>query len=205
MLFPCPRCRRHVRHDSAACPFCSAALAIALATGLVAVDGQAHEDPNYAIQPEYGAPPPPEFPRSNAIQADLGLGVVGLAYERVLAPRVAVAVSAHVFGTWWGPYFDLPRFSGFGGQLRPTFFLTHNAPRGVYIAPFFRAESVSAKDVPGRALGWSLGTFVGYSFMLGERLNLRLGAGAQYMSYAVGSAEWRRFHPALDLVVGYTF
>lgn len=159
----------------------------------------------------YGLPPPPRPVVHNAVQAELGLGVIGLAYERTLTDRVAVQVSLQAFGTWWGPFFDLPRFSGFGAQIRPTFFLTADAPRGVYLAPFFRSAAVSAtaNDVTGRGVGWSVGTFMGYSFVLGERWNVRVGAGAQYMSYAVDAGttriEWKRIYPALDLVVGYGF
>jgi hypothetical protein len=144
---------------------------------------------------------------ANAVQADLGLGVIGLAYERVVHERVAIQVEAHIFGIWWAP----PRFSGSGGQVRPTFFLTHDAPRGVYIAPFFRGERVSseANGITGRGFGWSAGAWAGYSFMFGEHVNLRVGAGAQYMSYAVDAGttrvEWRKVYPALDLVVGYAF
>lgn len=163
------------------------------------------------VHPMYGVPPPPAPHRPNALQADLGLGVVGLAYERILDEHVALQLEAHAFGTWWGPTFDLPRFQGFGGQLRPTFFVTENAPRGVYVAPYFRAEAVSTTvgDVTGHGFGWSAGVFVGYSFVFADRINLRIGGGAQYMAYAadVGPTrvEWKRFHPALDLVVGYLF
>ena len=153
------------------------------------------------------AAPAPSTSRRNAIQADLGLAVVGLAYERVVHDRVAVQVEAQVFGIWWAD----PKFRGFGGQLRPSFFLTDVAPHGVYLAPFVRVDRVqSSADGPsGTGVGWSAGAFVGYSFLFGDAVNLRLGAGAQYMSYAVDAGpiriEWKKPYPALDLVVGYAF
>lgn len=215
-LLPCTSCRRHVR-ERIACPFCGALLGL-LAMTLVPELAHAEtpepprpEPPEYSVHPMYGVPPEPESPRANAVQADLGLGVVGIGYERVLHEKVALQLSAHVFGTWWGPTFDWPNFTGFGGQIRPTFFVTDDAPRGVYLAPFFRAERVSAKanDVTGHGFGFSAGGFVGYSFMLGHAVNLRIGGGAQYMSYAVDAGdvrlEWKRIHPALDLLLGYTF
>jgi hypothetical protein len=211
MLIACRGCRRHVRRDSARCPFCMATAATFAVIVLAASTAHAQPSEEREPKPLYGVPEPPAAVTKNAIQGDLGLGVVGLAYERALNPRVAVAISAHVFGTWWGPYFDLPRFSGFGAQIRPSFFLTQDAPRGVYIAPYFRSEAVSAKTdtATGNGVGWSLGTFVGYSFVIGDHVNLRIGGGAQYMSYAVDAGgtrlEWKRFHPALDLVVGYGF
>jgi hypothetical protein len=150
-------------------------------------------------------------PRPNAVQLDLGLAVVGLAYERILHPRVAVQLEAQIFGTWFGPIVDLPNMRGFGGQIRPSLFLTGDAPRGVYVAPFTRVDRVSstANDVTGSAVGFSAGVFAGYSFLFAERFNLRVGAGAQYMSYVVDAAgtriAFKTFFPALDLVVGYQF
>lgn len=150
-------------------------------------------------------------PRPNAVQLDLGLAVIGLAYERIVHPRVAVQLEAQIFGTWFGPLVDLPNMRGFGGQVRPSFFVTEDAPRGVYVAPFTRVDGVSssANGVTGSAVGFSAGVFAGYAFLFAERVNLRVGAGAQYMSYVVDAAgtriAFKTFFPALDLVVGYQF
>lgn len=149
--------------------------------------------------------------RPNAVQLDLGLAVVGLAYERMLLPWFAVQVEAQIFGTWFGPIFDLPSMRGFGGQVRPTFFLTDDGPRGLYVAPFLRVDAVSTEknDATGRGVGFSSGLFGGYSFVFGDRENLRLGLGAQYMSYVVDVAgervAFKQLFPGLDLVVGYRF
>lgn len=159
------------------------------------------------------APAAPEEParRLNAVQLDLGLAVIGLAYERVFNRWFATQIEAHIFGTWFGPMFDEPNLRGLGGQVRPSFFLTGDAPRGVYLAPFFRAERVTAEvdDAEGSAVGFSSGAFAGYSFLFGERVNLRLGAGAQYMSYVVDvqgtRVAFKTLFPAIDLVVGFVF
>lgn len=149
--------------------------------------------------------------RLNSVQADLGLAVVGLAYERVLTPRIAVQAEAHLFGTWFGPYFGIPNFSGYGGQLRSSVFLLGEAPAGLYLSPFVRVEWVTAQvnGATGAGAGWSGGVFLGYSFVLWNRLNLRLGAGGQYMSYAVraGDAklEFRSLFVAIDALVGVLF
>jgi hypothetical protein len=157
--------------------------------------------------------PTPE-PRPNAVQLDLGLAVIGLAYERILHPRFAVQLEAQIFGTWFGPIVDLPNMRGFGGQIRPSFFLTDDAPRGVYVAPFTRVDRVSstatdANASTGSAVGFSSGVFAGYSFLFAERVNLRIGTGLQYMSYVVDAGgnriAFKTFFPALDLVVGYQF
>ena len=147
----------------------------------------------------------------NQVQADLGLAVVGVAYERTLNESVAVQIEGQIFGTWFGPWFGKPNFKGVGAQVRPSFFLSGRAPHGAYIAPFFRADRVSAEadGITGRGTGWSLGTFVGYSFVLADRLDLRIGVGGQYMSYAVDAGkkklEFRTLFPALDLVAGFMF
>lgn len=149
--------------------------------------------------------------RPNALQADLGLAVVGLAYERMFLPWLAVQVEAQIFGTWFGPTFDLPDMRGFGGQVRPTFFLTDDGPRGLYVAPFLRINAVSTEknDATGRGAGFSSGAFIGYAFLFADRVNLRLGAGAQYMSYVVDVAgervAFKQFFPGIDLVLGYHF
>ena len=167
-----------------------------------------------APDPSSTAPAAAEAPkpeRPNAVQLDLGLAVVGLAYERLLVPRFAVQVEAQIFGTWFGPMFDLPAMRGFGGQVRPTLFVTDDGPRGLYIAPFLRVDAVSTEknDATGRGVGFSTGVFGGYSFLFGERVNLRVGAGAQYMSYVVDvrgeRVAFKQFFPGLDLVVGYQF
>jgi hypothetical protein len=144
------------------------------------------------------------------VQLDLGLAVVGLAYERAVASRLAIQLEGHVFGTWFGPIFDEPNLIGFGAGLRPTVFLTGDAPRGVYIAPFVRVDRVTI-DEPGATKNWgySTGAFVGYSWLFGAHFNARVGAGAQWFAYEVFVGDRREsftaFLPALDLVVGYAF
>lgn len=137
--------------------------------------------------------------------------MVGLAYERFFTPHVATQLEAQVFGTWFGPIVDLPNMRGLGMQLRPSFFLTDEGPRGVYVAPFVRLDRVTAeKDgAKGSDFGYSVGIFGGYSFLFADRINLRIGGGGQYMSYVVDAGQQRvsfkTLFPALDLVVGYVF
>jgi hypothetical protein len=174
----------------------------ALALALAVPAGAARAD-------EGDAATPPR--KRNAVQADLGLAVIGLGYERVVGDHVSLQPSLHIFGTWFGPIVDEPRFAGFGGQLRASFFPLGEAPTGLYVAPFVRAERVSteASGVSGSTVGWSAGAFVGWSFALGERWNIRLGAGAQYMRYVARVAGARVAFdtpfPAIDAIVGYRF
>lgn len=142
----------------------------------------------------------------NAVHADLGLAVVGVGLERTLAPHLALEGQAHVFGTWW----DDPHFRGLGGQVRASLFPWGRAPEGLYVAPFFRLERVTAEATGDAAgLGWSAGTFFGASFVAWERLNVRVGAGLQYMRYVTEKGavrvSWEKPYPALDLLVGVLF
>ncbi len=141
--------------------------------------------------------------RRDAIQADLGLAVVGLAYERILGDHFALQAEGQLFGTW---FLDA-NFTGGGVQLRPTVFLFGVAPRGLYLSEYLRADVVTAKGAERATLGGSAGTVVGGSFMLGERVNVRIGAGVQLMHYELviaGRVEKTPLvYPALDLVVGY--
>lgn len=149
---------------------------------------------------------PPE-PRKNAVQADVGLSVIFLAYERVLADRVALQVGGGAFGIWWAD----PKFIGWGGEVRSSFFLTGRAPHGLYLAPFVRVDT--GKTTKNGASAWGYGSaegaFVGYSFVILDRLNVRIGTGAQYMHYVATVAgervEWKKPYPCLDGVVGYEF
>jgi hypothetical protein len=171
--------------------------------------------PAPAPAPTEDAAPEPE--RRNAVQLDLGLAVVGLAYERMFGLWYALQIEAHVFGTWFGPTFDRPNLNGFGGQIRPTVFLYRSTadsePRGIYLAPFFRAERVTgdANDISGHTFGWSAGAWGGYSFVFGKRFNLRLGGGLQYMHYVIDAdgarprIAFKTLFPALDLVAGFLF
>ncbi len=189
-------------------PFAVAVTTLVLAALAPLPVAAASTETTAATEPVREEPPH----RPNAVQADLGLGVVGLAYERVLERHLALQLEAHIFGTWFGPIFDEPNLSGLGGQIRPSVFVTGDAPRGVYVAPFLRVDRVTAKSngAEGRAWGYSAGGWVGYSFLfLADRLNLRIGAGVQVLAYDVSvqgkSVAFKSLFPALDLVVGYCF
>ena len=142
------------------------------------------------------------------IQADLGLSVVGLAYEHPIGSHLAIQVEAQVFSTYYAPWFDVgDKVSGIGGQLRPTYF-PRRGGHGLYIAPYLRVDRVTGErdGASGHAFGYAVGGFVGWAFPLSV-LDLRIGAGAQYMSYtvdtAMGVVECKTPFVALDVVVGY--
>lgn len=164
------------------------ALALVLATSARAAEG--------AVTGE-------ALPPRNALQLDLGLAVVGVGYERFVTSRIAIQVEAHIFGTW----FMRPYAAGVGGQLRPTWFPLEDGGRGLYVAPFFRYERINRYNgVDTLGTSWSAGAWAGWSWVLFEALNLRLGAGAQYFTVSVpDEPSFATALPALDAIVGWMF
>ena len=151
--------------------------------------------------------PRPSAPRKNSINADVGLAVLGLAYQRVLHPRVEIQLQAQFFSPW----FVTPGVGGLGVQLRPYFFLSGSAPAGVYIAPFVRAAYVQGRigEVEGAGPAVSVGAAFGQSFLFARRVVVRGGLGLQYLSYEVRSdsaaAKIQTLYPTIDLSFGVAF
>lgn len=147
-------------------------------------------------------------PPRNGLQLDLGLAVIGAAYERVIVPRLAVQVEAQLFRTW----FLEPDLQGIGGQIRPTLFLGARPPRGVYVATYGRLDQVTTtiEGVDGDGYAWSVGQFVGYTFIVARHFQFRIGGGVQVLRYHIdldggGDDEDTRVLPALDALVGWHF
>ena len=147
--------------------------------------------------------------RHAQLQADLGLTVIQLAYEHPIGSHFAASISAGLFGSYFLPWFDLgDNVIGVGAGVRGTWFARETG-RGFYIAPYFRAHRVSGDhdSMHGTGLGFTTGAFAGWAFGLTDRLDLRLGVGAQFipqhLDTAAGTASTSVPFVALDLVVGY--
>ena len=151
------------------------------------------------------------------LQADVGLSVVLLAFEHPIGRRLAVEVGAGIFGTYFLPWFDLgDDVRGLALGSRLTWFARPDG-RGVYVAGYARGVAVRG-DAPddagfsgtGDGFGFTTGAVVGWTFALTRRLDLRVGAGAQYIRYAldVDDVPDGRFTTStpflgLDAVVGW--
>ncbi len=149
---------------------------------------------------------PNDDDRRPQIQADLGLAVVGAAYEHPLDDHHAIAVGAQLFSTYFAPWFGIgDKVLGGGIELRFTRFLA----RGFYATPFVRSARVGGErdGASGTAFGFSAGAFIGRSFSIGNRVDVRIGIGAQYIRYRVETSAGRVgvLSPfvALDLMIGY--
>lgn len=143
------------------------------------------------------------------VQADLGLSVICLGYEHPVTSTVSVFVGGGIFGTYFLPWFDLGDDTiGGVGDLRVTWFPgSRHDGRGLYITPYLRAGYAGGDDadtgVHGAGPVVTAGAFVGYAFGLTRRLDLRAGAGAQWI-YIGGDNEVGASTPfvALDITLG---
>lgn len=143
------------------------------------------------------------------VQADVGLSVVYLGYEAPITEHVAVAFTGGIFGTYFLPWFDLgDNVKGVGFGVRATWF-AHTSGKGLYVAPYFRGVAVQG-DLGGdtaRGYGYTTGAFLGWAFRMTPRLDLRVGAGAQYIKFHIATDIVRSNNDtpfvALDTVLAY--
>jgi hypothetical protein len=116
------------------------------------------------------------------VQIDGGLSVIGAGYEHPVAANFAIQGEAFIFGTYFLPWFDRGHdVKGFGVGIRPTWFANESG-HGLYVSPFVRGVSAD-KSSPfgGGGSGLEAGVFVGWAFRLSDKLDLRVGGGAQYI------------------------
>lgn len=185
-----------------------AVVLVSIAAAIAATGSVARADPA-VLAPL--APPPPPSPQKLEPQAqlDFGLAVVGLGYERPVAAHVALAAEAQIFGTYFLPWFDAgDDGKGLGAQVRATWF-ARPCGRGLYVVAYgrFDAMRIDGDGVTADGYGVSGGAAVGWVFRLSPRLDLRLGAGAQYI-YTRAETQGVRVgastpFPTLDGVLGY--
>ncbi|MFO0602012.1 MAG: DUF3575 domain-containing protein [Polyangiales bacterium] len=138
--------------------------------------------------PSLAAADPACDPRPNAVVADLGLHVVAAGFDRALSCHVSVQASAGLYVPWvvnrdlFGQGGGVERDLG-GAMVRVrTFFLpAGEGRRGFWVSPFLQGGVVLAPRGDGRATGaaFSVGVGAGYTWALGARWLLSLGAGAQ--------------------------
>jgi len=140
------------------------------------------------------------------VQADLGLTVINAAYEEPIGAHWALQLEGGIFGTYFLPWFDLgDDVIGIGGGVRPTWF-ARSCGHGPYVAPYLRVSRIAGEDEAGAehtGVGLTTGVFVGWAFGLTERLDLRIGVGAQYIYLSAPPLGASTPFVALDLVVGY--
>lgn len=197
-----------------------ACLVVVLSASLARADDVAVlEPPPPPARPPAANPLPratvPELPVLPAprlrpqLQLDGGLSVIGPAYEQPIAAHLAIGLEAFVFGTYFLPWFDAGEdVKGFGGGLRATWF-ARTTGRGLYVTPYVRVVGVDDESLAhASGIGFTAGAFAGWAFALGARLDLRVGAGAQYIHFHADGPNGERLASstpfvALDAVLGY--
>lgn len=141
-------------------------------------------------------------------QVDGGLSVIGPAFEYPIASHIAVQAEAFIFGTYFLPWFDAgDEVRGVGAGVRPTWFANESG-RGLYVAPYFRVVGVDDEGLSVSGIGFTTGVFAGWAFALGDKLDLRVGGGAQYIHFHYDGEMDKRESTstpfiALDAVLGY--
>jgi hypothetical protein len=152
----------------------------------------------------------PAAPPKNVVLADLGLHVVGVGYQRTVAPRIALQADLDWYVPWTQTDEALDTMGGVL-RLRPVFYLTEGAPEGLWLSPFVqggfaRAERGGADELgPAAAFGGSLG----YALLVADHLHLSVGAGAQAHAVSIpgaaGAPSFFGASPHVDGTVGYAF
>ena len=152
------------------------------------------------------------------VLADLGLHVVGVGYQRSLAPALALQVDLESY-TPWTQNVDLLGLSGqatkgdtSGAVVRGRVFLYpgSDAPTGFWLSPFGQGGVGWATRDGQRRTGplWAVGASAGYSVLF-HALHLALGLGGQFHTAQFpggeGAPSFARFYPTLDASVGYAF
>jgi hypothetical protein len=143
------------------------------------------------------ADPPRCDRRPNALVADLGLHVVNVGFDRSLGCHVSLQGSAGLYVPWvvnrdlFGLGGGVAREVG-GGVVRVRAFL-HPAGEGragFWVSPFAQGGVAFAPRGDQRVTGvaFSVGAAAGYTWALGARWLLSLGAGAQVHGAVFGGS-----------------
>ena len=126
-----------------------------------------------------------EPPRHGIYANPLGavFGMIGLGYEHVFSDWFSLQLEGQYVNLW---YSEQDAWA-VGARLRPFFFLSNQAPRGVYLSPV--ASIAYAEAQTGGATGhgavWSAGLLAGYAWLIGNHFTIRAGGGVEYLSLAV--------------------
>jgi hypothetical protein len=137
------------------------------------------------------------------VQADVGLAVIGVGYEQPLGDHLAIMGEAQIVGTYFLPWFDLGNnVIGGGVQARATWFRGEHH-HGLYATGFLRLDEVS-DEFDTSTFGWCGGGVVGWALPVGTTpLDVRVGAGVQWMRFESETTDIDTPFVTLDLVVGW--
>jgi hypothetical protein len=159
-------------------------------------------------------------PPENMLVADLGLHVIGAGFQRTVSPVVSLQVDADFYDPWTQnqDVLGLGLANGFHGDLigaalraRAFFYPLGSAPSGLWISPFAQQGIGWATRNGEKRTGTvtAAGASVGYAFLVGQRVLIAIGFGAQYHAATIpggdGPPSFGRLYPHGDVIVGYAF
>jgi hypothetical protein len=171
-----------------------------------------------AVAPDAAPAAKPEEGKKNGVYADLGLGVLGIGYERVFGESIALNLTLH----YYRPWYISDHVFGFGGELRAFVFVTDVAPEGLYFSPGVRVDYARAEldpedlgperageDTEFEGGAWGAKITVGYGVLLFDVLSARLGLGVQAhaadLASGPGEPDFGGAYPAIDFLAGAAF
>ena len=177
-------------------------VASALFAGMVTVGPDATADPPPPVDVVLREPTPP--PRAVTVEWNPLATILGkVSANVVVVPTDHHALVLSPFYAWtttapiWivdpkdpnpmGPSIQLPKqtFEGFGGEIGYRYYLGLGGPRGFFAGPSLILASMKAKAQDASELSfWDYGLAVdiGYEALIGDRVALALGGGAQYVT-----------------------
>ena len=156
----------------------------------------------------------------HALVADLGQHVVGVGYQRSLAPWISAQLTLSYYQPWTQNinFLGLSGDANKGGDLRGVisrgrafFYPFAAAPTGLWISPFVQGGIGWGLRNAERRAGpvWAAGTSVGYSALLGTSVLLGGGVGLQYHFARIaggdGPPSFSRLYPQVEIQLGYAF
>ena len=163
----------------------------------------------------FAAEPEPKFelPQTvgQAIVADLGLHILGVAYHRSISERIIGSIGLALYVPWTftqntfglsGTYrSDL---AGLVVRARAYFLIWH----GLWFSPFIQGGAAKATEGGGTVFGGvaAAGGSIGYAATLWDHLLISGGLGVQLHAAWIGGGSPPSFlgaWPAVDLVIGY--
>jgi hypothetical protein len=152
----------------------------------------------------YIAPAPPP---SHLVLADLGLHVIGAGFQTTVSPHLALQLDADFYGPWTQSLAnDHGAAATAGGviRVRPFFYLTRAALRGVWVSPFVQAGFAKGDVDHAVGLAAAGGVSVGYAWLFPHDIALAIGVGVQY-HYADTNPGFSSVWPHADFNIGYAF
>jgi hypothetical protein len=118
----------------------------------------------------------------------LAVGNVSLSYERILSEKTSFQIQG---GYWLGGSIGTTKFSGMSITPEFRFYVSDNErPKGFYLAPFARYQSITAKAKDDANSSATLtriggGAAFGYQFLFGKTVTWDIFTGPQFLSNSV--------------------